>query len=134
MLAATRLDPVYRQVPGVYASWQLMPLPLEVRYELDSVRRGFTGTPAAEEQRDTRQEAADVARLSGALSRVSTDVTVRSWQEGSGRTVAVGVVEVEEAAALADRLLAPAGPSPVASCRAARSPERGRSATASSSP
>jgi len=109
VLAATRLDPVYRQVPGVYASWQLMPLPLEVRYELDSVRRGFTGTPAAEEQRDTRQEAADVARLSGALSRVSTDVTVRSWQEGSGRTVAVGVVEVEEAAALADRLLRTGG-------------------------
>ncbi|MGH3015824.1 MAG: hypothetical protein ACRDNN_12825 [Gaiellaceae bacterium] len=37
--AATRLDPVYRQVPGVYASWQLMPLPLEVRYELDGVRQ-----------------------------------------------------------------------------------------------
>ncbi|MGH3021597.1 MAG: hypothetical protein ACRDNR_15775, partial [Gaiellaceae bacterium] len=108
--AATRLDPVYRQVPGVYASWQLMPLPLEVRYELDGVRQGLTGTPAAEERSDALQEGADVVRLSGALSRVSSDVTVRSWQEGSGRTVAVGVAEVEDAAGLVDRLLVRGGP------------------------
>ncbi|HWM14737.1 MAG TPA: hypothetical protein VNO56_09670 [Gaiellaceae bacterium] len=108
-LAATRLDPVYRQVPGVYASWQLMPLPLEVRYELDAVRRGFGGTAAAEESRETQQEAADVVRLGGALSLMSSDITVRSWREGSGRTVAVGVAEVADAAELVERLVGSGG-------------------------
>jgi hypothetical protein len=40
-LALARLDPVYRQVPGVYASWQLQPLALEARYELPWLWRGL---------------------------------------------------------------------------------------------
>ena len=77
-----------------------MPLPLEVRYELAGVRRDFgDSTPAEDlqEQRATDREAEDVARLRGELGRLSDDVSVRSWQEGSGAVVAVAVAEVDDA-------------------------------------
>jgi hypothetical protein len=107
VLAVARLDPVYDKVPGVFRSWQLIPLPLEVRYELADVRRGFgDSTPAEEgrEQEATDREAEDVALLRAKLDGLSDDVSVRSWQEGSGAVVAVGVAEVDDAEQAASAL------------------------------
>ena len=81
VLAVARLDPVYDKVPGVFRSWQLMPLPLEVRYELADVRRDFGDkTPAEEtqEQNATKREAEDVDALRTRLNHLSDDVSVRS--------------------------------------------------------
>ena len=100
VLAVARLDPVYDKVPGVFRSWQLMPLPLEVRYELAGVRRDFGDkTPAEEHQKEeaTGREARNVALLRAKLNHLSDDVSVRSWQEGSGAVVAVGVADVDDA-------------------------------------
>ncbi len=107
VLAIARLDPVYEGVPGVYRSWQLVPLPLEVRHEVVAVRRGFGDTSPAEEarqQRRTSREAEDVADLRTTLAGLSDDVTVRSWQEGSGSVVAVGIAEVDDAKQAASEL------------------------------
>ena len=109
VLALARLDPVYRQVPGVYTSWQLLPLALEARYEVGTAWRGFSGTPREQERATTRQETRDLALLQGILGDLSEDVSVRSWQEGSRRTVAVGIAEVDDATATAARLLRPGG-------------------------
>ena len=100
VLAVARLDPVYDKVPGVFRSWQLMPLPLEVRYELAGVRRDFGDKTPAEEQQEeeaTGREAKNVALLRARLDHLSDDVSVRSWQEGSGAVVAVGVADVDDA-------------------------------------
>lgn len=107
VLAVARLDPVYDKVPGVFRSWQLMPLPLEVRYELADVRRDFGDkTPAEEtqEQNATKREAEDVDALRTRLNHLSDDVSVRSWQEGSGGVVVVGVAEVDDRTQAASRL------------------------------
>jgi hypothetical protein len=105
-LALARLDPVYRQVPGVYASWQLQPLALEARYELPWVWRGLRNETVEGEQRANRREARNVGDLTAALEPLSEDVVVHGWREGSSRTVAVGVAEVEQdAARLAEELL-----------------------------
>jgi hypothetical protein len=105
-LALARLDPVYRQVPGVYASWQLQPLALEARYELPWLWRGLRNETVEGERRANRLEARNVANLTAALEPLSEDVVVHGWREGSSRTVAVGVADVEEdAARLAEQLL-----------------------------
>jgi hypothetical protein len=105
-VALARLDPVYRQVPGVYASWQLQPLALEARYELPWVWRGLRNETVEGEQRANRREARNVGDLTAALEPLSEDVVVHGWREGSSRTVAVGVAEVEQdAARLAEELL-----------------------------
>src|SRR5262245_58740743 len=86
VLAVARLDPVYDEVPGVFRSSQLLPLPLELRYELAGVRRDFDDKTTAEQeldQRTTQRAASDVAAVQDALSALSDDVAVRSWQEGA---------------------------------------------------
>ena len=100
-LALARLDPVYHQVPGVFNSGQLVPIGLDLRRDFAGVKEDLTEGAPEVARPSSALEGPAVAGLTAALERLSEDVAVVSWPEGSRRIVAVGVAEVEDAQALA---------------------------------
>ncbi len=66
-LALARLDPVYRQVPGVYFSWQLTPALLDVRHEASELWSELAGDQPDDAVRVTRRKEAAGAGLKRAL-------------------------------------------------------------------